>query len=99
MKVSDLITSIVETAEAKFGVSNHNNDCINVGIYISQQGKFQVYLERPTHDHLGLGESNCYGLEVAQLLSIFFTESNSLVGALSKLQAKVLNAEDDEFYA
>lgn len=98
MKVSELIASIVETAELKFGHSEHMNDTINVGIYYSTDFTWQAYLERPTQVQLDMGEINPLTAKRWEANTAFFTENHrTLVDALLALQDQVGQASEWDF--
>lgn len=55
MKISNIIKRIVTRAERIFGVGNHENDAITVGIYYAEDDTWQVWLSRPTQNQLDRG--------------------------------------------
>lgn len=98
MKVSELIQEIVAIAEAKFGLSGHENDMIALEVSSLTGCDWQVSLVRPAQSQLDQGEvkdpstvkvwTNRYG---------FFTTGDTLVGALLALRDKIEDAYDCEF--
>jgi hypothetical protein len=103
MKVSELIQEIVETAECKFGIGNHENDCISVFIYPAFNewtNEWQVCLSRPTQRQLDSGE-----VKVADNNTIKISEdrcgchasAETLMGALYALFENVLDATREDF--
>lgn len=100
MKVSELINEIVFIAEEKFGVSDHNNDCIAVGIYPIPDGSWSVYLSRPTSRTLDTGEFSadlCHTVKVAEEKFEFYTEGDTLLDALFNLRSQVEDADPNSF--
>ena len=100
MKVSELVQDIVSEAELKFGHSEHCNDCINVGIYYSPEGTWQVWLDRPTQRQLDNGEvSEANTIKVSEYRCEFFQQAQDLVTALLQLQEAVDMADSWDFQA
>jgi hypothetical protein len=100
MKVSDLINEIVFIAETKFGISDHNNDCIGVVIYPTPQGTWNAYLSRPTSRSLDTGEfprDLCHTVRVAEERCGFNTESDTLLQVLLELRSAVEDADENSF--
>jgi hypothetical protein len=99
MKVSELIQEIVEAAESKFGVSDHNNDCISVDIYVSPY-EWQVSLARPTQRQLDSGEIVTeldYTIKCWEAKYNFHSHGETLMQALYALLEKVLDASREDF--
>jgi hypothetical protein len=97
MKVSDLITDIVEEAEFRFGDStfDHPNDCISVNLFPSGSS-WQVNLQRPTKRQLENGELTDEALGTPmkyEYCTAFFVECPTLMEALNELFDVVCNAE------
>jgi hypothetical protein len=89
MKISQLIQDIIIDAESRFGTSDHNNDCINVAIYHTDAGTWQVWLTRPSQTQLDRGEvvtQKVHTSKVSEDLQAFWTEKDSLLDALLDLQ-------------
>lgn len=94
MKISEIIKAIIVDANARFGTpvvnSNyHNNDCINVAIYNTESGTWQVWLTRPSQAQLDRGEvltTKIHTVKLSEDLTAFFTEKDSLREALLDLQ-------------
>lgn len=95
MKVSKLITEIVELAEAEFGHIEHSNDCIAVGIYVDTSDPddvtYQAWLQRPTKANLLRGEAvSINSIKSEECLHALTQESDTLVSALKDLKDAVL---------
>ena len=100
MKVSDLISEIVFIAEEKFGISDHNNDCIAVHIYPIHDGTWSVSLSRPTQRTLDTGEFSgdmCHTVKVSEDRYGFYTEGDTLLQVLLDLRSAVEDAADCDF--
>jgi hypothetical protein len=110
MKVSELIKDITLRAEQVFGVSDHNNDVITVGVRFIDNDIWQIELLRPTQDRLDCGimsHSNIVGrpcdsehfdsIKKTEYKVFFLHESKDLMSALRDLYDAVDNAEQKDF--
>ena len=98
MKVSELIAEIIVEAEAKYGISNHNNDGIHVGIFYAAD-TWQVWISRPTQNQLDRGEvptSDINTVKVSEEEVRFMSKDTNLVRALLQLREAVELEEWDE---
>jgi hypothetical protein len=93
MKISTLIQDIVRTAEEKFGVSDHFNDVISVGIYAADD-TWQVWLTRPTQSQLDRGEIRANTGKLYEENMSFHVEQKTLLEALLALHDFVYDADD-----
>jgi hypothetical protein len=97
MKISALIQDIVRTAEDKFGVSNHLNDVISVGIYAANDNTWQVWLDRPTQNQMDKGEvERSHTSKLQEMRTSFNVERETLLEALLALHYFVYDADDWE---
>lgn len=97
MKVSKLVADIVKKSEEKFGVDDHRNDCISVGMSINS-GVWFVWLERPTQDQLDRGEvDRINSIKRYDTLVALTCQSSTLIDALVKLQHHVNTVDKNPF--
>lgn len=100
MKISKLIKQIVRNASLKFGLSDHNNDTIDVGIYPDDDGEWQVWLQRPTQLSLTRPEifEEPINIPVHEYtVTNFRIADKTLTGALEKLNECVDHASHEDF--
>ena len=96
MKVSTLMRDIVDEAESYFGVSDHTNDCISVGIYLVPDDTWQAWLERPTQNQLDCGEVDRFETvkTFENSITCYVEDQPTLVDALLALQSKLRSSLD-----
>jgi hypothetical protein len=97
MKISTLIQDIVQSAEDKFGFSDHINDCISIEIYFNGE-TWMVSLMRPSQRSLDLGEvDNLVSVKLVEECVAFHVENTSFLQALLELQHQVDIAGNYDF--
>ena len=95
MKVSELVKNIVDIAESTFDTEDQNDDCINVGMYYSDD-KWFVWLYRSSarEQQRGLVSSNnWHTVRLDEIEIRFYTKGTTITKALEELQNKVYNAD------
>ena len=106
MKISEMITEIVQEAESKFGISQHRNDNIGVWMWMDlgsdsyDEPIWWVGLERPSQRQLNMGSVVAEHIDSVKLNETrygFTTSASSLMEALRFLQEKVDNAYEEDF--